>query len=63
LRSQAVEIIKKIVNNKYIGELLCVAILVLCVVALTIGPTFIREHAVVIIVLLVLVMTISGAAA
>lgn len=50
-------------KNKYIGELLGVAILILSVVALTVGPAFIREHAVVIIVLLVLVMVISGAAA
>jgi len=49
-------------KNKYIGELLGVVILILSVVALTIGPAFIREHAVVIIVLLVLIMMISGAA-
>lgn len=50
-------------KNKYIGELLGVAILILSVVALTVGPAFIREHAVVVTVLLVLIMVISGAAA
>jgi hypothetical protein len=62
LRSKAIEIIKKIMKNKYIGELLGVAILILSIVALTIGPAFIREHAGVIIVLLVLIMVVSGAA-
>lgn len=63
MRSKTIEIIKKIMKNKYIGELLGVAILILSVVVLTIGPAFIREHAVVIIVLLILIMVISGAAA
>ena len=62
LRNKAIEKIKNFMKNKYIGEMLGVVILILSVVALTIGPVFIREHAVVIIVLLVLVVMISGAA-
>ena len=63
MRSKVIEKIKKIMKNKYIGELLGVAFLILSVVALTIGPAFIREHAIVIIILLILIMVISGAAA
>jgi glycerol uptake facilitator-like aquaporin len=55
--------IKNILKNKYIGEVLGVAILILSVLALTLGPAFIREHAVIMIVLLIVILVISGATA
>jgi len=53
--------VKNFLKNKYIGEVIGLAILILCVMALTIGPAFLQEHALLIIILLLVVIVISGA--
>jgi len=54
----------KIINffkNKYVGEALGIAILILCVLALTVGTAFLQEHTLLILLVLLVILVISGA--
>lgn len=53
--------VKNFLKNRYVGEVFGLALLILCVTALTIGPAFLQEHAMLIIILLLVVLVISGA--
>ncbi len=53
--------VRHFLKNKYVGEVLGLAVLILCVTALTIGPAFLQEHILLIIILLLVVIVISGA--
>ncbi len=53
--------VKNFLKNKYVGEAFGLALLILCVTALTIGPAFLHAHAMLIIILLLVVIVISGA--
>ena len=48
-------------KNKYVGEALGIAILILCVLALTVGTAFLQEHTLVILLVLLVIIVISGA--